>query len=123
MNLTGRYDFEGFKKLGGAGLFLLLASNPSWGWLTRGIGGKFIFGVLDFFTNLFLNKLLAGINVLAVAPDTEKKKEKFDEGFEVSIGLSDTEKKAGPLTPERINEINDLVRNPARKFLRLTKSK
>jgi hypothetical protein len=121
MNLTGRYDFKGFQKLSGVALFALLSTNPTFGWMTRGIGGKLVFGILNLFTNFFMNKLLAGMNTLAVKLDTEIKRENFEQAFEFSIGAADTEKAIAPLTPEREKEIDDVVREAARKFLRLTK--
>lgn len=62
MNLSGRYDFKGIKRLGALGLFSLLAGSPL-GWMTKGLMGKFMMTVFEFLANYAANKGLIFLNV------------------------------------------------------------
>jgi hypothetical protein len=122
LSLTGRYDFKGFKKLSAVGLFTALGASPKLGFLTRGVGGKVVYGILGHLSNWLINNILKGLNITAEKVDVVIKKNEFDDGFELSITTADKEKAAGPLSPERAKEIDDEVRKVMRKFGRFTKS-
>ena len=113
MGLSGKYDFKGIKKLGGAGLRAALLSTPYLAWLAK-VPAVSNF-ISEFLANWLANKGLILLNVGAFYVNGELDQNALDSA--IDEGLKKVEQSGGKLTPEQIKAIDDAVIKAADKAL------
>lgn len=114
MGLSGKYDFKGIQKVGGAGIRVLLSKWPWTAWLTR---LKSFNSLLNFGTNWLANHGLIILNVGANTIDGELDQRAFDSAF--SKAIEEIKIKGGreKLTPAQIKAIDDEVIKAGRRHI------
>lgn len=119
MPISGKYDFQGIKKFGAAGLRGALASTPYTAWILK--GGKLTDLILEFITNWLANNGLVVFNIGAIYIEGELDQKSFDQHIDQAI--TDISNKGGrdALTAEQKKAIDDEVISAARKFVVLTR--
>lgn len=113
MALSGKYNFEGIKKLGGAGLRAALASSPYTAWLLK-FGSLLDLG-LEFVANWLANRGLIIMNVGAFYVGGKVDQKALDNAIE--NGLKLVENPNLKLTHEEMKAIDDAVISAADKAL------
>lgn len=115
MASSGKYNFQGIKKLGAAGLRLALASSPYTAWTLK--FGSITSFFLEWFSNWLANNGLMILNTGADYINGEFDQKRFDEAMDTAV--SDIQKKGGRenLTAEEKKAIDDEVIKAARKFV------
>lgn len=113
MGLSGKYDFQGIKKLGGVGLRAALSTSPYTAWLNR--FGALTNLITEFAANWLANRGLILLNVGAFYIGGEIDQKSLDNAIE--NGLKAVELSNGKLTPEQMKEIDDAVIKAADKAL------
>lgn len=119
MGLSGKYDFKGIKKLGGAGLRAAIASTPQLAWMLK--FGSLLDLFLELLANWLANKGLILLNVGAFYLEGKIDQAALDSA--ISEGLRRVELGAGKLTPDQIKEIDDAVISAADKALPYNKER
>lgn len=115
MGISGKYDFQGIKKAGAAGLKIALA-NTGWGAfiMKSPFSGAFS-AVLELFANYLANQGLVLLNLGAILVNGAIDQHAFDQAL--ADGLAKVELGRDKITPEQGKAIDDAVRNAARKFI------
>ncbi len=121
MALSGKYDFRGIKKLGGAGLRVALASSPYTAWFIR--LGSFADLVLEFAANWLANKGLLVLNVGANYVSGEIDQKQLDAALDSAFEQITIKGGREKLTPAERKAIDDEVIKAARKFLVIARPK
>lgn len=120
MASSGKYDFQGLKKLGAAGLRLALAASPYTSWVLA--GGPVTDFFLEWFSNWLANNGLmildTGADIINGAIDQKE----FDDAMDDAIKEITHAGGAASLTPEQKKEIDDKVIAAGRKFVVIGKS-
>lgn len=117
MNLSGKHDFKGIKRLGAFGLFSLLAQSP-FGFLAKGISGKFFMTLFEFIANYAANRGLIFLNVIHDNYTTDKEKDEFIEIMKWALN------EVGPgMSEKRIKEIDDKVIEKFTRFASFTRKR
>ena len=111
MGLSGKYNFQGIKTKGAAGLKLALSSSPYTAWLAKIPALSDL--LLEFVTNWLANKGLIVLNVGYFYVDGKIDQAALDRAIDSGIARV----AAGGLTPEQMKEIDDAVINAANKAL------
>lgn len=117
MPISGKYDFQGIKKLGAAGLRGAMATSPYTAWALK--GGRLTDLILEFLTNWLANKGLLVLNLGAISVSGEVDQRNFDAAMDAAI--SEISRRGGrdALTPAQKKAIDDEVIRAARKFIRI----
>ncbi len=117
MGLSGKYNFNGIKKLNAVGLKAILASTPYFAWILK--GGALTDAILEFIGNYIANYGLVLLNTGAIFVEGEFDQKSFDAHLDDAI--KKVELSGGKLTPEQIKAIDDQVILAARRFIVITK--
>jgi len=113
MGFSGKYDFQGIKKFGGAGLRAAILTTPYLSWMGR--FGALTNLVTEFAANWLANRGLILLNVGAFYIGGEIDQKSLDSAIE--NGLKAVELSNGKLTPEKMKEIDDAIIKAADKAL------
>ena len=113
MGLSGKYDFQGIKKQGAAGLRLAFSSSPYTAWLVK--FPALTDFVLEFVANWLANKGLILMNLGAFYVGGKLDQNALDSA--IDAGIKRVESADGKLTPAQIKEIDDAVIKAADKAL------
>ncbi len=120
MGLTGKYDFKGIKKVGGAGIRVALSHSPYTAWILK--WGSLTTILTEALANWFANKGLVLFNLGAIYVEGEIDQEALDS--EMDRAISEIQLKGGKnkLTAAERKAIDDGVIKAARKFIVIGKS-
>lgn len=80
MAISGKYDFQGIKKVGAAGLRRALAASPYTSWAL--MGGALTDLILEFLANWLANRGLLMLNLGAIVIDGELDFRALDKAWE-----------------------------------------
>lgn len=112
MALSGKYDFQGIKKLGAAGIRSALATSPYTAWLNS-LPALTDF-LLEFIANWLANNGLILLNTGAYYVNGKLDQKALDSAIENGLKRVSSGEK---LTPQQIKEIDDAVIKAADKAL------
>lgn len=115
--MSGKYDFPGIKRLGGASLRLIIAPIPHVGWIANTFVGVFI---TDMLANFLANRGLMLLNIGGFYVTAEFNQMDFDKAMEA--GINEVESKEGKLSSADTKRIDDEVMRVARRYLRITRA-
>lgn len=116
MPLSGKYDFQGIKKAGAAGLKVALASTTWGAALVKGPFHGTVNLLLEFVANWMANKGLVVFNLGAIIVNGKLDQFSFDKALEE--GLNKVELGRDKISAEQGAQIDNAVIDAARKFIR-----
>lgn len=116
MSLSGKYDFPGLKRLGGAAIRVAFASSPWTAWLNG------MPSLSEFIANYLTNKGLLILNLGAIVIDGELDQHQFDAAMSAAIDEIKAKGGTDKLTADQRKAIDDEVIKAARKFIVIGKS-
>lgn len=116
---NSKYDFQGIKKLGAAGLRSVLASSPKLAWLLK---FKSIDLFFEFIANYLANKGLILLNVPAILVETEWDQKQMDAAMDRALSQITAKGGRDKLSVQEKKAIDDEVIKAARKFIVIGKS-
>lgn len=117
--MSGKYNFKGIKKLGGAGLRMAIASTPETAWMLR--FGSVLDLALEFLANWLANKGLVVLNLGAIHINGEIDQHAFDNAMEKAIDEITQKGGREKLSAAEKKRIDDEVIKAARKFIVVSK--
>ncbi len=115
MASSGKYNFQGLKKLGAAGFRLALASSPYTAWTLK--GGALTSFLLEWLSNWMANHGLIVLNVAADYINGELDQKAFDEALDEAMSEITIKGGRDALTAEQKKAIDDEVIKAARRFI------
>lgn len=112
MGVTGKYDFQGLKKLNALGLRALFSSTPWLAWLNK------MPALLDMLGNWAANKSLVLMNLGAISVNGEIDQKIFDRAIDEAWKQVE-QKGRSNISPEEGMKIDEKVREAARRNIAL----
>lgn len=114
MGLSGKYDFKGIQKMGGAAIRVALSSTPYTAWFVKVPGSNF---AIELMVNWLANRGLIFMNLGAIAVDSEVNQHALDSAFQKAIDEIQIKGGRDALTVQQKKSIDDEVIKAARKFI------
>lgn len=121
MGISGKYNFKGIKKTGGAGLKVALSLSPWTSWLLS--FGSLLDLALELFSNWLANRGLIILNIGVDAITSNQGQKGFDDAMDEAFRQITNAGGVENLTPEQIKELDDAIIKATRKLVVIGKPK